>query len=388
MPVQTLTLQQTAEVVTDLARGKTSATVAGRRHLPVSVVDQMVALYGPGRADLSRNAKVLNKKIRDQRPVEELDVDVPLSPASPPRRALEDAAHGYHDSGQALDVAAPAELQQLVAETQPVPDPDDVHLMIDETGEHTSTARASGCTTVRRARDEAVYPPVDEPAELTHVPLNGHDLGVATAQLVAELAAALPQFSPTDVEEVTGGVGAADSQGWMAPGERTIERLLDEASRTDSGRIRAQLDEVKEAISVLADLVDQWSVQAEQRAAIRRELEVLGRRQDELVAKLAALDALGPSVVTVQTSTGWREAKTDLLTTIPVDPEPAAVEPVLAAGKRPGLGALPFYRMSVEARRRCKEWAKSHGYKYAEKGQQPALTVAAFLAAHPEDDPR
>lgn len=456
----TLSLEQTAEVVTDLARGKSPAQVAARRHLAVLVVEQMAALYGPGRVELTRNMKVLNKRLRDQPAVEDLDVDVPISVPEPDGSVpvVEAWIHDDHAAGhypESCEACAHEPVPEPVAagheETVELPGPVNVQAFVcEECGwelwmsslaprrdvdalvaahvkghpiedgpilagraveqqlviaasvpghNHTDEARREATCPACRADQET--PLIVEGEVVVAPPLNGH-----APERVGDRLAATPLISPTpplvgeadpaaatvEVVEPAAGVeeppaapapALPEPGGWLVAGPRTVERLLDEAEKSGHAPLMDAAVAVRSLVQDLADRVDRWADTAEQRRVILAELDVLGRRQDELVEKLARLDrgaVWGPDVVVASVDSDWRDACD---TTADATP-PAAV--VAVAGSR--LAALPYYRMSREARSRCKAWAIEYGLPHAEKGQQPKATVAAYLSAHPEDDPR
>ena len=68
-----LSERQVAEVLTDLAKGHTAAKVATRRHLDEHVVLQMQDLYGPGQAALTKASREANRRLRDTKPIEDLE---------------------------------------------------------------------------------------------------------------------------------------------------------------------------------------------------------------------------------------------------------------------------------------------------------------------------
>jgi hypothetical protein len=189
--------------------------------------------------------------------------------------------------------------------------------------------------------------------------------------------------------------GPAPLGGWLAPGLRTVERLLDEAVRTENPMILHLLEAAKRAISTLTDAMDTWAETAEQRAAIRHELDVLGRRQDELIERLARLNAGIPGwhpvddsmlawpgqplVVLSQTPSDWKDAAADVQQLEDVKPRKAS-----GFADRTAL----WFQLTTDVRGHIKPWAEQAGVDHAATGRQPKATVEAYLAAHPEDDPR
>ncbi len=191
--------------------------------------------------------------------------------------------------------------------------------------------------------------------------------------------------------------------GWLAPGPRTVERLLDEATRTNNPMILNLLEAAKGAIATLTDAMDAWAETAEQRAAIRHELDVLGRRQDELIEQLARLNAGIPGwhpvdggllawpgqpvEVLSQTPTDWKDAAADVASVLPA---PEGFEPFVKPKKGPGFAdrTALWFQLTTDVRGRIKPWAEQAGVEHASTGRQPKATVEAYLAAHPEDDPR
>ena len=171
---------------------------------------------------------------------------------------------------------------------------------------------------------------------------------------------------------------------------RTIERLLDEAEATGNAGLAGMASGLRTLLQELADRLDRWVDHAEQRKAILHELDILGRRQDELTEKLARLDAdsdPAPAPEVIQAPTLLAAAKADLAAAI-LEDHANETEPAVPLSRAEKIRQLPFMRMTKDARARCKEWAIENGLQVSPKGSQPNSTVNAYLAAHPEDDPR
>ena len=150
--------------------------------------------------------------------------------------------------------------------------------------------------------------------------------------------------------------------GWFGPGPRTVERLLDEADRC-SGRIRGMAADLREVIQQLADAVDAHHDTDAQRKAILHELDILGRRQDELTEKLAQLAETDDAPTTTKPGSGPTAMADANLTAV-------------------------WYLLPKDTRARIRTWAAANGVPHSKTGRQPAATCEAYLAAHPEDDPR
>ena len=501
MVVQQISAKQVADLVTSLARGRTVAQTAARLHMAESVVEEIGRLNGyPDVTELNRNSRVLNRRLRDAPPEEDVDTDVPVSDAdsaeSDPAAASSEVENpevdepdvvlwrcvrrgcGYDlrgpKSAAEADVRRAIELHKQTHSTIVIPGP--VHA-----GHRATERRPHDCAACRA---EAVEPPVIVPGEVVdeyssvaaavdemvasgsyecpvdgcsfnlswagpaddlesddyidqqianheewhrsgvevaHVP-NGHSMptqvGALLGDMVHLLAEATTQDSPgplSPVEVVPDAADVATSEqhgvrdseatfehartegGWAADGPRTIERLLDEAARTGHEPIMELAARIRGDLQLLADRVDRWVDLTDQRRAIIHELDILGRRRDELTEKLARLDADTdqPATVASQTPTLLAEAKADLAAAILEDkaseaaPDPAGFE---VFPKPTGAGfndrTALWFQLDTEVRGRIKGWCEENGVEHSPTGRQPKAAVEAYLAAHPEDDPR
>lgn len=258
--------------------------------------------------------------------------------------------------------------------------------------------------------------------EVAHVP-NGHSVPTQVGALLGDMVHVLAEAVSTDspgplppVEVVPDAADVATSEqhgvrdargpfehartegGWEAAGPRTVERLLDEAARTGHEPIMELAARIRGDLQLLADRLDRWVDLADQRRAILHELDILGRRQDELTEKLARLDAdtdQPPVVVASQTLTMFAQAKTDLAAAILEDKaNEAETQPAgfKVFPKPTGTGfndrTALWFQLDTEVRGRIKGWCEENGVEHAPTGRQPRAAVEAYLAAHPEDDPR
>lgn len=436
--VQDISDRQIAELVTNMARGRSVATTAARMHMAPNVVEEIGRLNGyPDTVELNRNARALNKRLRDAPPVEDLEADVPISVPREPEgsgsgvsveveepEADEPDEQLWRCSRCEFDVWGPRsafeDVEWRIAEHVATHVADQVVAYAASAPAHNHTDEEVRYPTCPACRAASEVPLVvlgdvvdDEPPARTngHEPLKLAELLAPTRGFAHRLssaespsAEAHPSDVPAQPSEGVEELPAAPAPipagaGWLASGPRTVEQLLDEAEKSGSPRLMAGAAAVRETLQVLADLVDDWVAKADQRKAILHELDILGRRQDELTERLARLDAgipelhpvdVGPLAwpgggqVVSETPADWREAAAEVTQPIP-EPAPAPAEALSRVEK---LRALPFNQMSQEARARCKAWAVENGHRVASKGNQPKDTVEAYLAAHPEDDPR
>lgn len=294
--------QQVAQVVTQLARGQDPGQVAERHHLAASVVRDLAVLHGwPSITELTKHSRELNRRLSE--------------PAAAPD-AVEEVEISYSCAFCGQD--AP-----------------DLNRLLD----HERACKL-------RPRDEA--PEQTPRAEQQPA---GSAPGLESGPDVVEEPPTSPAPNP-----LTDG-------GWFGPGPRTVERLLDEADRC-SGRIRGMAADLREAIQQLADAVDAHHDTDAQRKAILHELDILGRRQDELTEKLAQLaETDEPATTTIRPSSRHTAMADANLTAV-------------------------WYLLPKDTRARIRTWASANGVPHSKTGRQPAATCEAYLAAHPEDDPR
>ncbi len=485
MVVQQISERQVADLVTSLARGRSIAQTATRLRIPSEAVDFIGRQNGyPDTTELNRNSRILNKRLRDVPPDEDVDTDVPISesdPAAAPSEVEEPEVDepdvvlwrcvrrgcGYALSGPKS--AAEDDVQHAIQLHKQTHSDQDTTVVIPgpvHVGHPANERRPHDCAA---CRDEAVEPPVIVPGEVVeefssvaaavdelvestlgsyecpvsgcgynlswagpaddlasddyidqqianheewhrsgvevaHVP-NGHRMPTQVGALLGDMVHLLAEAASTDspgplppVEVVPDAADVATSEqhgvrdargpfehartegGWEAAGPRTVERLLDEAARTGHEPIMELAARIRGDLQLLADRLDRWVDLADQRRAILHELDILGRRQDELTEKLARLDAdtdQPPVVVASQTPTEFGEAVDDLRSAI--DGERLS----LSLPSNEVWGALP-----VEVRKRIRPWAEEHQLPLSRRGQMPRVTVLKYLAAHPEDDHR
>ncbi len=481
MAVQQISERQVADLVTSLARGRTVAQTATRLRMAESIVDEIGRLNGyPNTVELNQNSRILNRRLRNKTPAEDLDTDVPVTDVVSAESDTEsDAATPVADSASSSEVPEPeveepdvvlwrcvrrgcgydlrgpksadeADVQRAIElhkqthldeGTVAIPGP--VHV-----GHPAGERRLQDCAACRA---EAVEPPVIVPGEvvpdesiadavdrliaeglvevvdadtalmqIAHVP-NGSTVPEALGEILVSMGgqlAATPDSpgAPSPGEAVPDAADVATSEqhgvqgveeppvapqpgpdpavGWLAAGPRTIERLLEEASRTGHGPIVEQAVRIRGDLQLLADRLDRWVDLADQRKAILHELDILGRRQDELTEKLARLDAddetIRPEVI--RTPTLLADAN---------DLAAAILEDKAAEAPRSGFEVFPkpkgkgfadrsalWFQLPTEVRAEVKTWCENNRVEHASTGRQPKAAVEAYLAAHPEHDPR
>ena len=226
--------------------------------------------------------------------------------------------------------------------------------------------------------------------------------GEATPAVAADPAMSEQHGDAGDVEEPPVAPQPAPSEGWLAAGPRTIERLLDEAAASGHAPLVDLAERLRMELQRLADRLDRWVDHAEQRKAILHELDILGRRQDELTEKLGRLDAddTVPSAVASQTPTMFAQAKNDLAAAIledkasehsPTKPRPRKAKPVMASrstGRAQAMKTSLWGQLTDNVRAQVRPWCEENGVPVSPTGRCSLASIEAYLAAHPEDDPR
>lgn len=281
MSVQQLTLQQTAEIVNDLAAGKVTAVISARRKVPIGIVWELRDEYGPDVASLTGASREFARRLRGEPAA--LPTRKPAASAAepaaetPPRRAAND------DEGTVV-LDGPVNVLLLAC---------------DECGQNLwgdSTLDEAGQRAAVTAHLDNHPKPEPGPEPEPGVEPEPEPVAVVAAE------ESVPDASSEDAGQdagLAGDIGVNPIQldvtpaasGWLAMVPRTVELLLTEAAKVPSPRVVELLDAARSAIAALTDAMDSWVAVGEQRAAIRHELDVLGRRQDELVEKLARLAA-------------------------------------------------------------------------------------------------
>ena len=109
MVVQQISERQVADLVTSLARGRSVAQTASRLHMAESVVEEIGRLNGfPNATELNRNSRILNKRLRDAPPDEDVDTDVPVTPETDSHTDTRTATSNSSNSG-ASELEVPAD---------------------------------------------------------------------------------------------------------------------------------------------------------------------------------------------------------------------------------------------------------------------------------------
>ncbi len=499
MAVQQISERQVADLVTSLARGRTVAQTATRLHMAESIVDEIGRLNGyPNTTELNRNSRILNRRLRDKAPAEDLDTDVPVTEVVSVESDTEsDTATPVAESAASSEVPEPEVEEPDVVLWRCVrrgcgydlrgpksADEADVQRAIDL---HKQTHRDEGTVAIpgavhvghpageRRLQDcaacraEAVEPPVIVPGEVVpdesiaaavdqliahghydcpvescdfnlswaagpgdddaaaayidqqiaeheashrvevaHVP-NGHWRAGVLVSMGGQLAATLDSpgpLSPVEVVPDAADVATSEQHGVRDGEQRTIEQLLDQAEATGHERIAGLASSLRTMIQHLADQLDRWTQFAEEREAILDELRDLGRRQDELTEKLARLDADAATVrpEVIQTPTLLADAKNDLAAAILEDkaaeaprsgfevfPKPSRakrVVPERSVSRAQKMRDSLWGRLTDNVRAQIRPWCEENGVPVSPAGRCAVASIEAYLAAHPEDDPR
>ena len=186
----------------------------------------------------------------------------------------------------------------------------------------------------------------------------GGDLVAAQQQIDAHARIHLPatEAEPAAVaaDEVAAAGQVVDGHDVDRTGGRLIHMVLLEAEKLGSQPLLDQIERVQAEAVELKRLIDEHHVQERRRGELLAELKEAEERTARLRAELA-----------------------DLGVTEPVSQTPAA----LAGGV--------WMHLTTEVRSRIRPWAQTQtGLAVSPSGRQPAATVEAYLAAHPEDDPR
>lgn len=312
MPELTLSPQQEAEIVSDLARGRVPTQIAARRHLPVMVVEACATRYGPDRAAWSRNSRELNKRLRDE--PSDLTEDEPVTDAVEPSRfytcswpGCEHTINWEQSTPEAL-----VAVQQLI-------------------NEHAATHRPA-------TEDE---PSTSEttPTDTTPAPSDQPD-SVADPVIADE--------SATNDASTDEGLA------------RSIDQLLETAAAIGTTPITDHAAAIQELAGELRQLIDDHHATNRRREEILAELRVLEAREADLYNELVDLGA---------------------------EPLKSVAKPD-HTGEAPVSNADVWWDLAREVKAKVRPWAIANNVPHSITGRQPASTVAAYLAAHPEDDPR
>lgn len=329
MPEVTLSLRQEAEVVTDLARGRGVSQTASRRHLPAAVVEAIAKQHGTTPADWTKASRELSRRLRHE--PDDLDPDT-----APP------AVNG-HDETVVIDGPVLRSFGRcswtgcghdyLLDSTTPLLE---VQAAMDEHGAiHRRPPAEPDITAAEPAK-------VDEPAAVAVDDPTGENeqqpgLDVDQDEPEVETATVPLAVSPDSIEFL---LEAGDAIGG-------------EAITALTGKIRVLADELR-------TLIDDHHATNRRRVEILAELTELETREQELWAELLDLGGEAPAV-----------AGQDASGTLPAS---------LATGV--------WWQLPKDVRAKVRPWAAANDVPHGKTGRQPAATVEAYLAAHPEEDPR
>lgn len=332
MPDLTLSLRQEAEVVTDLARGRTVSQIAARRHLPTGVVTAVAELHGADSVAWSKASRELNRRLRQE-------------------SEAVDAVPGH---GSTIEIEGTVSVgfgqcswtgcgHHYADDVEPGASVLEVQMAMDR---HAATHRT---------------PPADDPTP--DVPdATVPDQPAPAADTVPS--AVVDDATETVVDEVPAAselVEAAPVPLAVAPG--SIEFLLEEADTIGGEAIATVTSRVRELVDKLRGLID--------------EHYATNRRRVEILAELTDLEAREQAL--------WAEL-IDLGGSYPAPDAAAAVPP--ATPLPASLAAGVWWQLPKEVRARIKPWAAANDVPHGKTGRQPDATVEAYLQAHPEDDPR
>lgn len=137
----------------------------------------------------------------------------------------------------------------------------------------------------------------------------------------------------------------------------SIDLLLDAAEAIGTTTLTDQVAAVRQLVDELQQLIDEHHATSRRRAEILAELDDLTAREQALYEELLGLGAH--------------------VADAPKPDQTAAV---------PDAGV--WWDLPREVKARIRPWAVTNDVPHSITGRQPAATVAAYLAAHPEDDPR
>ena len=328
MPEVPLSLRQEAEVVTDLARGRGVSQTASRRHLPGAVVEASAKQHGATPADWTKASRELNRRLRLEADDLELDAAAP-------------AVNG-HDETVVIDGPVLRSFGRcswtgcghdyLLDSTTPLLQ---VQAAMDEHGAiHRKPVDPDTAAAEPAEVDEPAAVAVDDPIREDERP--GPDVD---------------QDEPEEVETATVPLAVSPD---------SIEFLLEagdaiggEAITTLTGKIRLLADKLR-------TLIDEHHATNRRRVEILAELTELETREQQLWAELLDLGGDPPAV-----------ASPDASGTLPAS---------LAAGV--------WWQLPKDVRAKVRPWAAANDVPHGKTGRQPDATVEAYLAAHPEEDPR
>ena len=410
----TLTLRQEAEVVTDLARGRLPAQVAARRHLPAALVVAIAERHGKDRAAWSKASKDLNRQLRTDEPeqlepddvdqVDQVDaghydtIDVGPVLRSYGRCSFPGCGHEYSfpSTMSLVDVQAamdehsaqhPRPLRdatRAAARTHEEPDvsKEDIEQVVaevvvvaeglDPDSHPTEPAselevEADAPTAPAPADDDGVdVEIVDDDTDANSIPAGVTlEPRVCDSVTCAECGTQIQQLEDTPDAALRFWdlvLEHAATHQQPAPAGDPVTDLLQAAAATGDPTIRSAAEAIQRALRDLSVAVEAYQQQVMVRVSMLAELEMLNEQQAELDRRRAEVQA--------------KLSALDINPVTPVRAKPAAA----IAGV--------WMDLTTEVRARIKPWAIANGVDHAVTGRQPKATVEAYLAAHPEDDPR
>ena len=422
----TLTLRQEAEVVTDLARGRTPAQVASRRHLPAPLVTAIADRNGKDRAAWSKASRDLNRQLRTDEPeqlepddvdqVDQVDaghydtIDVGPVLRSYGRCSFPGCGHEYSfpSTMSLVDVQAamdehsaqhPRPLRdatRAAARTHEEPDVsnEDIEQVVaevvaeglDPDSHPTEPAselevEADAPTAPAPADDDGVdVEIVDDDTDANSIPAGVTlEPRVCDSVTCAECGTQIQQLEDTPDAALRFWdlvLEHAATHQQPAPAGDPVTDLLQAAAATGDPTIRSAAEAIQRALRDLSVAVEAYQQQVMVRVSMLAELEMLDQQQAELDRRRAEV-----------------QAKLSAIDANPVRPEPVTVLPDAGQRKsadrhRAAAIAGVWMDLPTEVRARIKPWAVENGVYHSVTGRQPKATVEAYLAAHPEDDPR
>lgn len=203
------------------------------------------------------------------------------------------------------------------------------------------------------AVDEPAPPAVEAPAPVVLADLLD---GYAVPHLVQVGVAAPAALEAAPVPSV---LVVEEAAGRWAAGVRTIEALLDEALIIGVGEFPDKAAVIWAHVRDLTAAVEAYHESQDERERLLAELEEISVRQDVLLARLQEI------------ATAYNT---------PPTPEPAAAP-------SPGPDRL-WFELPTDVRNRARQWAQDKDLPCPRTGRIPTATLAGYLDAHPEDDPR